>query len=251
MSSVAHLPVNAWRVSGQGAPVVFVVHRDASMRSLVASLLERQGYRVHAFDDAGTFLMHAGMDEPACVVLDLDQPIIDGTEVQALVSRRCALPLIATARAASVRTTVHAMKAGAVEFLTQPFDEQLLFAAVREAIDCQRNRLAQQARSRLLRDRFASLSRREREVMQLVVGGRMNKHVAEALGISEITVKAHRGRMMRKMQAASLPHLVNMAALLSVGCANESTERSPARFAPPAARSRGTDSRSHDPWNFP
>jgi FixJ family two-component response regulator len=208
-----------------GTPVVFVVHGDESMREFIEALLRRGDWQVRSFADAGSFLSHARAPGPACAVLDLDLPDIGGLDLQALVADRPELPVIVTANDASVRTTVHAMKAGAVEFLTRPIDEGLLLDATRQALQQSCAALAREAEARVLHDRFCSLSPREREVMQLVVAGRLNKHVAEALGISEITVKAHRGKVMRKMRAASLPHLVNMAAVLRVGRCRLGSER--------------------------
>jgi FixJ family two-component response regulator len=196
----------------QARPVVLVASSDSAVRNDIEALITRAGWETHALADAGEFLSHSPGTGPACAVLDLDLP--GGVELLDLVSHRRDLPVVFMSSAASVRTTVRAMKAGAIEFLTKPCDESLLLDALQQGLSQSSAALAHAARTRVLHDRFGQLSHREREVMDLVVAGRMNKHVAEQLGISEITVKVHRGKVMRKMKAASLPDLVNMVAVL-------------------------------------
>jgi FixJ family two-component response regulator len=206
-------------------PIVFVVHGDASMRESIEAMLGCVDWQVRSFADAKSFLSHCRASGPACVLLDLDLPDIGGLDLQALMADRPGLPVIVTANSASVRTTVRAMKAGAVEVLTRPIEAGLLLDATRQALQQSCAALARETEARVLHDRFSSLTPREREVMQLVVAGTLNKHVAEALAISEITVKAHRGKVMRKMRAASLPHLVNMAAVLGLAKTHLAYER--------------------------
>jgi FixJ family two-component response regulator len=201
----------------QPTPAVFVVTDDDNVQECLEGCANRAEWQAHAFADARTFLSHAQMPGPACLVLDLDLPDADGLDVQALMRERRGMPVIFIASCPSVRTTVRVMKAGAVEFLAKPFDANILLDAVRQAMHQSREVLAQEARMRVLQDRFSLLSCREREVMKLVVAGRLNKQVAGELGISVITVQAHRGQVMRKMRAASFAHLVNMAAALSDG----------------------------------
>jgi FixJ family two-component response regulator len=151
------------------------------------------------------------------LVLDINLPDLSGLDVQRMVSaERAAMPIIIITGYGDVPTTVTAMKAGAVEFLTKPFSGETLLAAIEQALDRSRTKLALESEVQVLRDRYASLSRREREVIELVVSGLLNKQVAFVIGISEVTVKAHRGRVMRKMKAGSLADLVNMAAKLGI-----------------------------------
>jgi FixJ family two-component response regulator len=197
-------------------PVVFVVNDDPSVRESLVSLIRSAGWQAKAFGDARTFLSHPRELAPSCLILDVDLPDIDGLELQALVADRLDLPVMFVTECVDVRTTVRAMKAGAVEFLTRPFDEDILLVAISHAILLSRAALSRQAETRVLHERYASLSDREQEVMERVIAGKLNKLIANDLGISEITVKAHRGRVMRKMAAASVPHLVNMAATLAL-----------------------------------
>jgi FixJ family two-component response regulator len=195
--------------------MVFMVNDDPSVTESLAPLIHTAGWHAKAFGDARTFLSHPRELAPSCLILDVDLPDMDGLELQALVADRLDLPVIFITDCADVRTIVRAMKAGAVEFLTKPFDEDVVLKAIGHAILRSRAALVREAETRVLHERYASLSGREQEVMAQVIDGKLNKLIADDLGISEITVKAHRGKVMRKMAAASVPHLVNMAATLA------------------------------------
>jgi FixJ family two-component response regulator len=195
--------------------IVFVVNDDPGMRASLEPVIRRAGWQVKAFRDAGTFLSQPRERAPNCLILNVDLPDSSGLEVQALLADRPDLPIIFATDRADLRTTVRAMKAGAVEFLEMPFDENELLNAIQHAMLRSRAELAHEAGLSVLQSRYASLSAREREVMALVIAGKLNKLIAAALGISEITVKAHRGKVMRKMQAASVPDLVRMSTQLT------------------------------------
>ncbi len=196
-------------------PVVFVVDDDVSVRQALEGLIRFQGWETETFESAEAFLSHPRALVPSCLVLDVSLPDLNGLDLQQRLADRNDIPIIFITGYGDVPTTVQAMKAGAVEFLMKPFDDEALLRAIRHAID--RSRVALQLEEDLeaLRQRHASLSRREGEVMALVVSGRPNKLIGFELGISEITVKAHRGRVMRKMQASSLAELIKMATKLS------------------------------------
>jgi FixJ family two-component response regulator len=196
------------------APTVFVVDGDAAMRDSVGLLSISSGWRVMAFASAREFLAQPRAPAPGCLVLDVGLPDADGLEMQQRLADRPEIPIIFVTGCGDVRTAVRAMKAGAVEFLTKPLAGGLLLDAMRDAIDRSRAALARRGELDELRRRYATLTCRERDIMALVVCGRLNKQCGAELGISEITVKAHRGRMMRKMEARTLPDLVNMAAKL-------------------------------------
>jgi FixJ family two-component response regulator len=195
-------------------PVVFVVDADVSVRESLALLIDRSGWQPKTFASAKEFLAQSRVPAPSCMVLDVALPGLSGLDLQKLVADRTDMPIIFLTGYGDVAMTVQAMKAGAVEFLTKPFRPDVLVSAIREALERSREALAREAAMTSLRASYASLSRREREVMALVVSGLLNKQVGGELGISEITVKAHRGQVMRKMQADSLPALVKMAARL-------------------------------------
>ena len=192
-------------------PIVFVIDSDASVRERLESMIRATGWQPVTAASAEEFLAHPRVMTPSCMLVDLHLPGLNGLDLQRRVFDRTELPLIFMSRDADVRATVEAMKAGAFEFLTKPFAADVILGAIRHAIERSRAALLQLARGRALRDRYATLSRREREVMGLVVSGRLNKQVGSTLGISEITVKAHRGKLMRKMQADSFADLVTMA----------------------------------------
>src|ERR1044072_3659939 len=194
---------------------VFVVDDDVSVRESLELLIQSAGWQPQTFASAEEFLSRPRLLAPSCLVLDVGLPDLNGLELQQRISSdRLDLPIIFITGHGDVPMTVKAMKGGAVEFLTKPFGDDVLLGAIGQAIERSQAALAQEAEMRALRDGYASLSRREREAMALVVSGLVNKQVGGKLGISEITVKAHRGKVMRKMQAASLADLVTMAARL-------------------------------------
>jgi FixJ family two-component response regulator len=201
----------------RSAPTVFVVDDDVSVRESLELLIRSAGWQPEIFASASAFLSRPRVHGPNCLVLDVSLPDLSGLELQQRIAGdRLGLPIIFITGYGDVPMTVRAMKAGAVEFLTKPFSDDVLLNAISQAIDKSRAALSDDAATRALRDDYAALSRREREVMALVVSGRLNKQVGGELRISEITVKAHRGKMMRKMKADSLADLVTMAARLRV-----------------------------------
>ena len=196
-------------------PIVFIVDDDISVRTALESLIESAGWIPETFASAQEFLRRPRVATPSCLVLDVSLPDLDGLELQKRVaSDRTDMPIIFISGYGDVPMTVRAMKAGAVEFLTKPLAGDVLVGAIRHALERSRSALDREAAMLELRERHASLSPRERQVMALVVSGLLNKQVGGELGISEITVKAHRGQVMRKMKADSLPHLVGMPARL-------------------------------------
>jgi FixJ family two-component response regulator len=196
-------------------PTVFVVDDDVSVRESLELLIRNAGWEPEVFESAQEFLSRPRVLAPSCLVLDVSLPGLNGLDLQKRVAvDRTEMPIIFITGYGDVPMTVAAMKAGAVEFLTKPFDADTLLSAIRHALQRSRIAIEHEAEIGELRERYASLSRREREVMALVVRGVLNKQVGFELGISEITVKAHRGKVMRKMGAQSLPDLVTMAAKL-------------------------------------
>ena len=197
-------------------PIVFVVDDDVSVRESLEALIGTEGWRAECFASAQDFLARPPAQTPSCLILDVDLPDLNGLDLQKQIAgERLDMPIIFITGYGDIPMTVRAMKAGAVEFLSKPFAEDALLGAVRHAIGHSTAKLRDQAERQALRVCYASLSRREREVMALVVAGRLNKQVGAELGISEITVKAHRGRVMEKMKAGSFADLVRMSAALA------------------------------------
>ena len=200
--------------------IVFVVDDDISVRESLELLIRSEGWRPETFSSAEHFLTHPRTSVPSCLVLDISMPGLNGLELQKRVAvEHPDVPIIFITGYGDVPKTVQAMKAGAVEFLTKPFRDDILLGAIGQALERSRVTLGQQAEIKELQDRYSSLSSREREVMGLVVSGLLNKQVGGELGISEITVKAHRGKVMQKMKADSLPDLVKMAGKLGLALA--------------------------------
>ncbi len=196
-------------------PVVFIVDDDVSVRESLELLIQNEGWQPETFASAQEFLDRPRTLVPSCLVLDLSLPGLNGLELQKqLAVERADVPIIFITGYGDVPKTVQAMKAGALEFLTKPFDSDALLGAIRKALERSRLALAQEAEMRELRNRYASLTSREQQVMALVVSGLLNKQVGGELGISEITVKAHRGQVMQKMKADSLATLVKLAGKL-------------------------------------
>jgi FixJ family two-component response regulator len=220
-------------------PIVFVVDDDVSVRESLESMIRVAGWQPRTFASAGEFLACPRVLTPSCLILDVTLPDFDGLELQDLIANRTEMPIIFITGHADVPMTVRAMKAGAIEFLTKPFRDEALLGAISSAIE--RSRVAVDAERGLqgLRARYALLSNREQQVMSLVIRGVLNKLIGAELGISEITVKAHRGSMMRKMKAQSLAELVTMASRLSLVPAPEKhfrIRRAALAYSSPAAR---------------
>jgi FixJ family two-component response regulator len=196
-------------------PIVFVVDDDISVRESLELLIRSEGWQPEIFASAQEFLDRPHSPVPSCLVLDVSLPGLNGLDLQKRVAvERPDMPIIFITGYGDVPTTVRAMKAGAVEFLTKPFSDDVLLNAIRQAVERSRVALGYEAEMQELRNCYASLTHRERQVMALVVSGLLNKQVGGELGISEITVKAHRGKVMQKMKADSLAALVKMAARL-------------------------------------
>jgi len=221
----------------RATPIVFVVDDDVSVRKSLELMIGSAGWQPQTFASAQAFLSFPRVLTPSCLVLDVTLPDINGLELQTRVAGdRIDMPIIFISGYGDVPMTVRAMKAGAVEFLTKPLRGDLLLSAIGHAIERSRTALVHEAEMRTLRDRYASLSPREREVMALVVSGLLNKQAGAELDISEITVKAHRGQVMRKMKADSFADLVNMAARLSIAPYMNRSE--PAMLSAEAIRGR-------------
>jgi FixJ family two-component response regulator len=213
------VPANMTASTLEAASIVFVVDDDISVRESLELLIKTAGWRPETFASAQAFLGRPRSVVPCCLVLDVTLPGLNGLELQQQLAERTEMPIIFITGYGDVPMTVRAMKAGAIEFLTKPFKDDVLLEAIRGAIERSRAALHQESEMQLLRSRYASLTPREREVMVLVVSGLLNKQVGGELRISEITVKAHRGQVMRKMKADSLAELVTMAARLGLRAA--------------------------------
>jgi len=206
------------RVSSMAAtPIVFVVDDDISVRECLEPLIRNEGWRPSLFESAGEFLARLPASAPSCVILDVHLPDLNGLDLQQrMTGETSSTPIIFITGYGDIPTSVRAMKAGAAEFLTKPFNYDEMIAAIRSALLRSRAALEQESCRRRVQKRYDSLSKREREVMGFVVKGLMNKQVGGELDISEITVKAHRGRVMEKMRANTFVELVNMAAQLGI-----------------------------------
>ncbi|MBN8895494.1 MAG: response regulator transcription factor [Rhodanobacter sp.] len=197
-------------------PVVFVVDDDISVRESLQLLLHAAGWQARIFPTAQAFLDHPSAMVPSCLILDVNLPGLNGLDLQQrIAAERPHMPIIFITGFGDVPITVRAMKAGAVEFLTKPFDDVVLLQAIDSAIDRSRDALGRERNLQALRTAYATLTPREQQVLAMVVAGRLNKQIGADLEISEITVKAHRGKVMRKMKAHSLADLVKMATALS------------------------------------
>jgi FixJ family two-component response regulator len=196
-------------------PIVFIVDDDAYLRESLELLIHDEDWQPETFASAQEFLDRPRAFSPSCLVLDVSLPGLNGLELQKRVAvERTDMPIIFLTGYGDIPMSVGAMKAGAVEFLTKPFNDEVLLTAIRQALDRSRLALVRQTEMRELRDRFASLTPRERDVMALVASGLLNKQVADELGITESTVKAHRGQIMQKMKANSFADLVHITARL-------------------------------------
>jgi FixJ family two-component response regulator len=196
-------------------PIVFVVDDDVSVRESLELLIRKVGWQPETFASGQEFLNRPRLHIPSCLVLDMHLPGLDGLELQKRIAvERADMPIIFITGCGDIPRSVQAMKAGAVEFLTKPVSQETLLCAIRQALERSSTALVREAEMEDLRKRYSTLSPREREVMALVVAGRLNKQVGGEMGISVITVKTHRGKVMRKMKAESVADLVRMAAKL-------------------------------------
>jgi FixJ family two-component response regulator len=212
--SLAHIPSQECLLSTipRGTPIVFVVDHDITVRKSLEWLIRSEGWQPETFGSAGEFLARPRPNVASCLILDVALPGLDGLELQKKIARdRSEMPIIFVTSYGDVRTTVQAMKEGAVDFLTKPLKNDTLLGAIRESLQRSRAALDQGMEMRELHRRYASLSPRERQVMAFIVSGFLNKQAGFELGISEITVKAHRGQVMKKMKAESFADLVRMA----------------------------------------
>jgi FixJ family two-component response regulator len=202
--------------SSRTTPTVIVVDKDLAVRNALELLIRAHGWRAQTFASGEQLLALPRAASPCCLVLDVTLPDLDGLDLQERVSDRTDMPVIFITAQADVQTSVRAMKAGALDYLTKPLRDDVLLSAVRLGLERSQALLSTATATRRVRQRYATLSRREREIMQLVVSGWLNKQIGAALSLCEITVKAHRGRMKRKMKVKSLPELVMMSATLGL-----------------------------------
>jgi FixJ family two-component response regulator len=217
MNSASAASVKSGSTKPDAKPIVFVVDDDISVRESLEALILFVGWQPETFASAEEFLARPRVLTPSCLVLDVSLPELNGLELQKLMAAdRTGMPIIFITGHGDVPMTVQAMKAGAVEFLTKPFDDEVLLSAIRNAIKRSGAILDDHAEIQALRESYASLTPREREVMRLVVSGMLNKQIGLKLGISEITVKAHRGKAMQKMRADSLADMVKIAVRLGL-----------------------------------
>lgn len=217
MSSNDHVSVGSAPAPVRSLPTVFVIDTDLSVRTSLEALICKMGWRSSLFASAEQFLTsRTQIAGPSCLISEVILPGLSGLELQALLVGEQNIPILFLTSQSNVSITVRAMKAGAVEFLSKPVRDETLLQAVGSALERSKEALRQELELRILRERYATLTEREREVMALVVSGLLNKQVGGRLCISEITVKAHRGKVMRKMEADSLPALVDMAATLGL-----------------------------------
>jgi FixJ family two-component response regulator len=235
--------------SSHTAPTVFVVDPDVHIRQSLELLILSQGWQPHTCDSVSEFLAQPRPSVPSCLILAFSSTDSNGLEVQRKIAKECAdTPIVIIADYGHIPTTVQAMKTGAVDFLVKPFGDELLLAAIGQSLTRSRAALERGMEMRELRNCYASLTPREQQILALVVSGLLNKQVGAELGISEITVKAHRGNVMRKMKADSFVHLVNMASRLRVRYSPQVPLRSPNalfdsdRIMPPAMRYAGSSS---------
>ncbi len=205
--------------------VIAIVDDDLSVRRGLQRLIRSAGWNAESFASAQEFLARPGAEAPSCLVLDLQMPGLSGLDLQKRMAEiGLEIPIVFLTGHGDIPASVQAMKAGAVEFLTKPFDEEDLFQAIQEAIERDRRTRQQRAEKRELKNRYASLTSREQEIMEQVISGKLNKQIAAELRITEFTVKFHRGHIMRKMQADSLADLVRMAGNLGMGSDKGSTQ---------------------------
>ena len=220
----------------EAGPMVFIVDDDQSVRRGLVSLLNSVGLNAMAFASAQEFLQHKRPDAPACLVLDVRLPDLSGLDLQRQLGQSDeAIPIIFITGHGDIPMTVRAIKAGAVEFLTKPFKDQDLLDAIHQALKADRAAREQRAKAAELRCRYDSLTAREREVMQLVITGRLNKQIAGELGTSEVTVKIQRGRVMHKMRAESVVDLLRMAETLSIIATGHSPDQLSVKSLPHAS----------------
>jgi FixJ family two-component response regulator len=216
-------------VASPPTSIVFVVDDDVSVRESLELLIRSAGWEPETFPSAQAFLRRGRAKVASCLVLDVSLPDQSGLDLQARLGARSDLPIIFITGHGDVPMSVRAMKAGAVEFLTKPFGDDALLEAIAGALERSRAALEHEAEQQAVQDRYGTLSSREREVMTLVVAGLLNKQIAAELRISEITVKAHRGKVMRKMGASSLADLVRVAATLPITTPREASPAAPRR----------------------